>query len=134
MRCATPNRERRRERQLQKCRPACRLYDAFRRFGFGTPTGIDLAGEASGLVWSPDEASGDLTTAQNAFGQGLSLTAVQLAAGYASFANGGVLVTPRVVAGWTDANGRSHPAGSSTGWTTLCGSPPSVTTRVSTAT
>jgi cell division protein FtsI/penicillin-binding protein 2 len=81
------------------------LYDAFRRFGFGTPTGIDLAGEASGLVWSPDEASGDLTTAQNSFGQGLSLTSVQLAAGYASFANGGVLVTPHVVAGWTDADG-----------------------------
>jgi cell division protein FtsI/penicillin-binding protein 2 len=84
------------------------LYDAFRRFGFGTPTGIDLAGEASGLVWSPDEASGDLTTAQNAFGQGLSLTAVQLAAGYATFANGGVLVTPHVVAGWTDADGVYH--------------------------
>jgi cell division protein FtsI/penicillin-binding protein 2 len=84
------------------------LYEAFRRFGFGTPTGIDLAGEAAGLVWSPDEASGDLTTAQNAFGQGLSLTSVQLAAGYASFANGGVLVTPHVVAGWTDADGDYH--------------------------
>jgi cell division protein FtsI (penicillin-binding protein 3) len=81
------------------------LYDAFRRFGFGTPTGIDLAGEAGGMVWSPDDASGDLTTAQNAFGQGLSLTSVQLAAGYASFANGGLLVTPHVVAGWTDADG-----------------------------
>jgi cell division protein FtsI/penicillin-binding protein 2 len=84
------------------------LYEAFRRFGFGTPTGIDLAGEAAGLVWSPSEASGDLTTAQNAFGQGLSLTSVQLAAGYASFANGGLLVTPHVVAGWTDADGTYH--------------------------
>ena len=54
--------------------------------------------------------SGDLTAAQNAFGQGLSLTAVQLAAGYASFANGGLLVTPHVVAGWTDPDGTIHDA------------------------
>jgi cell division protein FtsI/penicillin-binding protein 2 len=86
------------------------LFEAFRRFGFGAPTGIDLAGEAAGVVWNPDgpNASGDLTAAQNAFGQGLSLTPVQLVAGYASFANGGSLVTPHVVAGWTDADGTFH--------------------------
>jgi cell division protein FtsI (penicillin-binding protein 3) len=86
------------------------LYEAFLRFGFGAQTGIDLAGEASGVVWDPDgaNASGDLTAAQNAFGQGLSLTAVQLAAGYASFANGGLLVTPHVVDGWTDPDGTFH--------------------------
>lgn len=86
------------------------LYDAFRRFGFGTPTGIELTGEASGVIWNPDgpNASGDLTAAQNAFGQGLSMTAVQLITGYASFANGGSLVTPHVVAGWTDPDGTYH--------------------------
>jgi cell division protein FtsI/penicillin-binding protein 2 len=86
------------------------LYEAFRRFGFGTPTGIELTGEASGVIWNPDgpNASGDLTAAQNAFGQGLSMTAVQLIAGYASFANGGSLVTPHVVAGWTDPDGTYH--------------------------
>ena len=86
------------------------LHDAFRRFGFGSPTGIELIGEESGLVWHPDQASGDLTTAQNSFGQGLSLTAVQLVAGYASFANGGTLVTPHVVEGWTDPDGTFHAA------------------------
>lgn len=86
------------------------LYEAFRRFGFGSPTGIELAGEEPGLVWHPDRASGELTTAQNAFGQGLSLTAVQLAAGYAAFANGGTLVTPHVIAGWTDPDGTEHEA------------------------
>jgi cell division protein FtsI (penicillin-binding protein 3) len=86
------------------------LYEAFRRFGFGARTGIELTGEASGVVWDPGgpNASGDLTTAQNAFGQGLSLTAVQLVAGYASFANGGLLVTPHVVEGWTDPDGTYH--------------------------
>ena len=73
-----------------------RLYQAFRRFGFGTPTGVDIAGEEPGVVWNPDgpNASGDLTAAQNAFGQGLSVTAVQLVAGYAAIANGGTMVTP----------------------------------------
>lgn len=86
------------------------LYQAFKRFGFGTPTGVDIAGEASGVVWNPDgpNATGDLTAAQNAFGQGLSVTAVQLVAGYAAIANGGTLVTPHVIAGWTGADGTYH--------------------------
>lgn len=89
-----------------------RLYEAFRHFGFGSPTGIEISGEASGVVWDPSgpHGSGDLTTAQNAFGQGLSVTAVQLVAGYAAIANGGTLVTPHVIAGWTDAQGRHHDA------------------------
>lgn len=88
------------------------LYEAFLRFGFGAPTGIELSGEASGRVWDPNgpNASGDLTTAQNSFGQGLSLTAAQLVAGYATFSNGGLLVRPHVVAGWTDADGTYHEA------------------------
>jgi cell division protein FtsI/penicillin-binding protein 2 len=87
-----------------------RLYEAFQRFGFGSPTGIDIAGEATGMVWNPSgpNGSGELTAAQNAFGQGLSVTAVQLVAGYAAIANGGTLVTPHVVAGWTDAAGSYH--------------------------
>jgi cell division protein FtsI/penicillin-binding protein 2 len=88
-----------------------RLYDAFRRFGFGTPTGVDIAGEAPGVVWNPDgpNGSGDLTAAQNAFGQGLSVTALQLVAGYAAIGNGGTLVTPHVVEGWSTPDGNYHP-------------------------
>jgi cell division protein FtsI/penicillin-binding protein 2 len=89
-----------------------RLYQAFRRFGFGAPTGIEIAGEASGVVWNPDgpNGSGDLTAAQNAFGQGLSVTAMQLVAGYAAIGNGGQLVTPHVVAGWSTPDGTYHAA------------------------
>lgn len=88
-----------------------RLYSALRRFGFGTPTGVEIAPEASGQVWRPTDPqwTGDLTTAQYAFGQGLSVTAVQLAAAYAAIANGGNLVSPHVVAGWTDGDGLFHP-------------------------
>lgn len=94
-----------------------RLYQAFRRFGFGQPTGIDIAGEVGGTVWDPSSphASGNLTTAQNAFGQGLTVTAVQLVAGYAAIANGGTLVTPHVVAGWTDGTGTYHATSIKTG-------------------
>ena len=88
-----------------------KLYQAFRRFGFGQPTGIDVYGEVGGTVWDPasPNASGELTTAQNAFGQGLTVTATQLVAGYAAIANGGTMVTPHVVAGWTDSSGTYHP-------------------------
>jgi stage V sporulation protein D (sporulation-specific penicillin-binding protein) len=88
------------------------LYQALRRFGFGEPTGIEIAGEASGTVWNPDgpNGSGDLTAAENAFGQGLSVTALQLVAGYAAIGNGGELVTPHVVAGWTTPDGTYHQA------------------------
>jgi cell division protein FtsI/penicillin-binding protein 2 len=88
------------------------LYQALRRFGFGEPTGIEIAGEASGTVWNPDgpNGSGDLTAAENAFGQGLSVTALQLVAGYAALGNGGELVTPHVVAGWTTPDGTYHQA------------------------
>jgi len=89
-----------------------RLYQAFKRFGFGEPTGIEISGEAPGVVWNPDgpNGSGDLTAAQNAFGQGLSVTAMQLVAGYAAIGNGGELITPHVVAGWTTPDGTYHPA------------------------
>ena len=87
-----------------------RLYEAFRRFGFGSPTGTDISGEASGVLWDPDgpNGNGDLTAAENAFGQAVSVTALQLVAGYAAIANGGTLVTPHVIAGWTTPEGTYH--------------------------
>ena len=87
-----------------------RLYEALRRFGFGSPTGIEIAGEARGVVWNPDgpNGTGDLTAAQNSFGQGLSVTAMQLVAGYAALGNGGRLVSPHVMAGWTTPDGTYH--------------------------
>jgi cell division protein FtsI (penicillin-binding protein 3) len=76
---------------------AQRLHAAVRAFGFGEPTGIDLPGESPGIVrplerWSP------LTKAYVAFGQGLSVTPLQLTAAFAAVANGGALPRPYVVA------------------------------------
>lgn len=86
-----------------------KLRSYIERFGFGSPTGVDLAGEQTGSVrplaeWYPV----DLGTA--AFGQGLSATPLQLAASYAAIANGGTLYRPYVVASRRDAQGEQRTA------------------------
>ena len=67
-----------------------------RKFGFGTPTGIDFPGEEQGIVLKPKEYSGS-TMGNLPLGQGLSVTPLQIANGYAAIANGGILRTPRLV-------------------------------------
>lgn len=65
-----------------------------RNFGFGNPTRIDLAGEESGVVRSEWRAI-DLATAT--FGQGISVTPIQLLTGVNTLANGGFIMKPEVV-------------------------------------
>lgn len=88
---------------------AQKLMDYFQLFGFGHPTGVDLAGEVSGTVrplaeWYPV----DVGTA--AFGQGVSVSPLQLAMAYAALANGGTLYRPYVVASRRDADGEHRTA------------------------
>ncbi len=76
------------------------LHEVWTRLGFGSPTGIDLAGEVRGLVNDPaDAAWREIDLANGSFGQGVAVTQIQLAAAYAALMNGGVLVKPHVVAG-----------------------------------
>ncbi|HEY6200012.1 MAG TPA: penicillin-binding protein, partial [Candidatus Binatia bacterium] len=75
------------------------------RFGFGQPTGVDLPGEAAGLIRRPDKwAVIDLAT--HAYGQGISVTPIQLAMAYGAVANGGILMRPFVVRRATAPDGR----------------------------
>jgi cell division protein FtsI (penicillin-binding protein 3) len=72
-----------------------RLSEHLRSFGFGEGTGADLWGEDAGRVPPYDEWSG--TSIGNIpIGQGLTVTPMQLAAGYAALANGGLQITPYV--------------------------------------
>jgi stage V sporulation protein D (sporulation-specific penicillin-binding protein) len=85
------------------------LYQYLRAFGFGDPTGIDLAAEASGAVrplaqWYPVDVG------TIAFGQGIAITPLQLAMAYAAIANGGTLYRPYVVAATRDADGEHRTA------------------------
>jgi len=84
-----------------------------RALGFDTPTGVDLAGEASGLITSAQqklEAFGeewrDGDTYNMAIGQGFTtVTVLQMAVATAAIANGGTVLEPRVVRGLIDSNG-----------------------------
>jgi len=66
------------------------------RFGFGRPTGVQFPGEERGIVLSLDEYSGS-TIGNLPMGQGLSVTPMQMIAGYAAIANGGTLRPPQLV-------------------------------------
>ncbi len=72
-----------------------KLYDYFTKFGVGKKTGVDIAGESTGIMFSYDNY-GILEQATSAFGQGISTTAIQLASAFSSTINGGYLYTPHV--------------------------------------
>jgi cell division protein FtsI (penicillin-binding protein 3) len=81
------------------------LYESFRRFGFGDAPGLPLPGEAAGTLrprgrpWVPVE------TAAASFGQGVSVTNLQLALATAAIANNGRLLEPILVRRVTDTVG-----------------------------
>src|SRR5262249_48845992 len=73
-----------------------RYGDYLHRFGFGAASGIELAGESPGIMRDPHTwARIDLVV--QSFGQGISVTPLQMVAAYAAIANGGSLVRPHVV-------------------------------------
>ena len=74
-----------------------KLFSYIEKFGFGKKTGIELSGEASGIMFDVDEI-GDLETATTAFGQGVSVTAIQQIAAVSAAINGGILYKPYIVA------------------------------------
>ena len=84
------------------------FYQYLKRFGIGSPTGVDLAAETSEPLrdlakWKPVE----LATAS--FGQGVDVTAIQMLAAVNVAATGGNLVWPHVVDQVIDSNGTRHP-------------------------
>lgn len=84
-----------------------KLYDYYQRFRLGQPTGIEVA-EATGIVHSPNEEglyAPNLTYAEMTFGQGTSLTMIQVASAFSSIINGGYMITPTMIKG-TMQNGK----------------------------
>lgn len=73
-----------------------RLYEGLTLFGFGKKVGIDLPGEADGLLRPPSEWTGYSIT-RIPFGQEISVTALQLVRALCMLANGGRLVRPHVI-------------------------------------
>ncbi|CAN5836080.1 cell division protein FtsI [soil metagenome] len=85
------------------------LESYLRDFGLGEPTGIGLPGESRGIL-APADTWSDITRANILFGQGLSVTAVQMAAAVNTVANDGVYVAPTLVGGRVAADGTVTPA------------------------
>ncbi|OGS34924.1 MAG: hypothetical protein A2293_06670 [Elusimicrobia bacterium RIFOXYB2_FULL_49_7] len=73
-----------------------KLYHYVRQFGFHAPTGIDLPGEAKGLLKLPTEWSG-LSLPTISFGQEIGVTPIQMINAYSAIANGGELLEPRII-------------------------------------
>lgn len=85
------------------------LYDYLRKFGIGSPTGLDYPGETPGILAKPQ----DWSTSQQytiPFGQGLSINAMQAASVYSTIANGGVRIEPTLIRGTRGPDGRFTPA------------------------
>jgi len=81
-----------------------KLYDGLRLFGFGKKMGIDLPGEAEGLLWPVGKWTGYSVT-RIPYGQEISVTAVQLVRAFCILANGGRVVQPYLVKAIVGNNG-----------------------------
>jgi len=82
------------------------FYKYILKFGFGKKTGIDLPGERSGSLREVTSLS-PVGFANVSFGQGLSVTAIQLVNAMAAVANGGYLMKPYIVKSVTDREGKT---------------------------
>ncbi|MGZ5413844.1 MAG: peptidoglycan D,D-transpeptidase FtsI family protein, partial [Aeromicrobium sp.] len=84
------------------------MHDYLVKFGFGARTGIDLPGESAGIL-APAKSWTKANHATIAFGQGISVTALQMVRAVGAIANGGVIIDPSVVTGFTSPDGSRTP-------------------------
>jgi cell division protein FtsI (penicillin-binding protein 3) len=88
-----------------------RLDHWVREFGFGSPTGLDFPSEEDGLVRPLKDWYGT-TIATIPMGQGINVTLLQMAAAYATIANDGMWVEPKLLSATMDPEGRVDPSSS----------------------
>ena len=81
-----------------------KLWEYMRAFGFGQKTGIELPGEETGILYNWKRWD-KKTWSRAPIGQGVAVTALQMASAYQAIANDGVRLQPYIVAKITDANG-----------------------------
>jgi cell division protein FtsI (penicillin-binding protein 3) len=79
-------------------------YENLRAFGFGSPTGLEIPGEAPGVLPKPDRWSRQ-SAASLAIGYEIGVTPIQMAMAYGALANGGKLLEPHLVKELRDSEG-----------------------------
>src|SRR6266571_4843431 len=83
-----------------------KFYEYIRRFGFGERTGIELPGEIPGLIRSPQSWS-KISITHIPMGHEIGVTPLQMTAAMCAIANGGKLMTPRIVKSITTSDGKT---------------------------
>ncbi|NBI06761.1 stage V sporulation protein D [Senegalia massiliensis] len=81
-----------------------KMHEYIEKFGFGEKTGIELTGETSGIV-RPLKSMKKVNLATISFGQGISVTPIQMISAISAVANGGNLMEPNIVKSITDNEG-----------------------------
>ena len=84
------------------------LEDELRAFGLGSVTGVGLPGEATGVLKKAKDWSNTMA-ATIPYGQSMTVTPLQVAMAYATIANGGVRVTPKIIEGTINSKGKVDP-------------------------
>src|SRR5437879_2466641 len=82
-----------------------KFYEYIRRFGFGERTGIELPGEINGVI-RPPQAWSKISITRIPMGHEIGVTPLQMTSAMATIANGGKLVTPRIVKSVTASDGK----------------------------
>ncbi len=72
------------------------LHQGIKAFGFGESTGSEMHGETQGILKKLDVWR-EIDVATNSFGQGISVSGLQMVQAYAALANGGLLIKPTIV-------------------------------------
>ena len=83
-----------------------KFYEYIRRFGFGERTGIELPGEIPGLIRPPQSWS-KISITRIPMGHEIGVTPLQMATAMCAIANGGKLMTPRIVKSITSSDGKT---------------------------
>jgi len=83
-----------------------KFYEYIRRFGFGERTGVELPGEINGVIRPPQSWS-KISITRIPMGHEVGVTPLQMTVAMATIANGGKLITPRIVKSVTAADGKT---------------------------
>src|SRR5256714_1217448 len=83
-----------------------KFFEYIRRFGFGGRTGIELPGEINGVI-RPPQAWSKISITRIPMGHEIGVTPLQMTSAMATIANGGKLLTPRIIKSITDGEGKT---------------------------